>query len=92
MKRVCFIVVGDRPQCIWQTDPVTKNIEFLKGVDWGYFGYVARAHGENLTGTDRLAAALSLRAAYLQGLETLFAFLWPLYSIPALCSWLVGGV
>jgi hypothetical protein len=74
MKRVCF-VVAERPRCIWVSDPIARNVEFLQNVDPGYFEYLAKVHEEKLTGNDRMAAAISLRSAYFQGLETLFAFL-----------------
>ena len=90
MQRVCF-VIGDRPQCIWTTDPLGKNIEFLRNVDPGYFEYVGTAHEDRLNGGDQTAAALSIRAAYFQGLEALFAFLCATVQSPhCVFGWLDG--
>ena len=88
MRRVCF-VVAERPRCIWLTDPVARNVEFLRSVDSDYFAYLAKVHEEKLTGNDRMAAALSLRSAYSQGLETLFAFLCATVQSPqCIFGWL----
>lgn len=52
-----------------------KNIEFLEGIDPGYFSFIASTNLEKLTGEDRHYAALSLRISYYHGLETLFSLL-----------------
>jgi hypothetical protein len=74
MQRVCF-VVGERPHCIWLADPIGRNVEFLRSLDSGYFEYLARLHSEQLAGDSRMAAAIALRLAYSQAMETLFALL-----------------
>ena len=74
MQRVCF-AVGDRAHCIWLADPIRRNVEFLRSLDPGYFGYVATLHSEHLVGDSRMAAAIAPRLAYSQAMETLFALL-----------------
>ena len=52
-----------------------KNIEFLEGIDPGYYSFIASTNLEKLTSKDKQYAALSLRISYYQGLETLFALI-----------------
>ena len=52
-----------------------KNIEFLEGIDPGYYSYIASTSLEKLNSEDKHYAALSLRISYYQGLETLFALI-----------------
>lgn len=68
-------VVGQRACAFSDWGLRKKNIEFLEGIDSGYFSFIASTNLEKLTGEDRHYAALSLRISYYQGLETLFALL-----------------
>ena len=74
METVKFTV--DQKACAFSDWELRKkNIEFLEGIDPGYFSYIASTNLEKLTGEDRHYAALSLRISYYQGLETLFALI-----------------
>jgi hypothetical protein len=81
MQRVCYYV-NERPKCIWHTDPILKNVEFLRSIDTEYFEYHAKTHEQKLNGNDRMLAALSLRSAYSHGLEAFFAFLCSAIQAP----------
>lgn len=74
MQRVLFVVDED-PHACWDLDLSDKNLEFLQGIDAGFFEYTARLHAGQLDGDEKLRAALGIRVAYSQGLETLFALL-----------------
>jgi hypothetical protein len=67
--------VGDTPYVCWEWNMLEKNLEFIRGIEHGYFEYVATAHRDNLEGEQRHLAALSIRTAYFHGIETLFSLL-----------------
>jgi hypothetical protein len=75
-------VVDETPYCIWGWDLAEENQRFLEGIDAGYFAYLADAHGAALDGDHRHHAALALRAAYSQALETFFALLGAAIQAP----------
>ncbi len=75
-----FFVVGKRPFCIWGTDISSLALEFLDGVDPTYFEYIADTHLQHIREDqprekESQFAALAIRGAYSQALETLFALL-----------------
>lgn len=69
------IVTGSRPSCFWGPDLATDNRQFLSSLDPGYFRFVALTHAGQLDGDERHRAALALRTAHGQAIETLFALL-----------------
>jgi hypothetical protein len=76
MKPETDTFVVDKRACAFSDWELRKkNIEFLEGIDPGYFSFIAATNLEKLTGEDRQYAALSLRISYYQGLETLFSLL-----------------
>lgn len=88
LEYVRFAVL-DRPVCVISPVLSHENVEFLRGVDPGFFLYQAAAHervgdDQGAEGPDRRAsyAALSLRQAYGQALEALFAFLAAMVQAP----------
>lgn len=74
MEYVKF-VVDETPYCFWDSDISDKNINYLNWIDCDYYKYVAKIHSESLESEDKHRAAIALRAAYIQGLEVLFALL-----------------
>lgn len=84
----CFFVVDERPLCVWDTDIHRKNTQFLDGIDASYFEYLCQIHGpliDDETGTttrEEQHAALALRTAYSQALETLFALIFASIQAP----------
>ncbi|MBI1367642.1 MAG: hypothetical protein GC162_03195 [Planctomycetes bacterium] len=88
MKAYPF-VVADTPYCVWEWDLDDRNRQYLDRVDVDYFRYVAQAHGELLGGEHDRRAAISIRAAYFHGLETLFALLCATIQAPrCIPAWL----
>jgi hypothetical protein len=93
-----IILVNDRPYAIWDTDLKRKNIEFLRNFDPEFFSYMADVHirsliedqGDSEPDSDKsqepsqrqLQAAIALRSAYSQGLETLFALIFATIQAP----------
>jgi hypothetical protein len=81
-------VVGDKPYCAWYAKGTTEA--FLKGIDTEYFQYLAETHAPNLDGEHKERAAIALRAAYHQGLETLFMLLLATLQAPnCIAGWLL---
>lgn len=76
-----FILVGERPFCIWDSDLKKHSLEFIDTLDPSYFDYMANVHldnirdGEEARNKESQYAALAMRATYSQGLETLFALI-----------------
>ena len=84
----CFFVVDERPLCVWGTDIHHKNTRFLDGVDASYFEYLCQIHAPQIddqtgeTTKEEQHAALALRTAYSQALETLFALVFASIQSP----------
>lgn len=81
LERMWF-VVGNKPYCLWGWDLRDANLRFLEGIRADYFGFVADNFGEAGTDEEGQLTALSLRLSYLQGLETLFAFVGATLQAP----------
>lgn len=82
-----FFVVGERPLCVWGTDIRSLALEFLENLDASYFEYLANTHSEHINEDqprekESQFAALAIRAAYSQALETLFALLCAAIQAP----------
>lgn len=75
-------VVNETPYCFWDLDVHGKNLEFINKIDPKYFEHVSEMHGELLEGEQKQYAAATLRIAYSQGLETLFALLCAVVQAP----------
>jgi len=67
--------VGRQPQVMWGTSLREKNLEFLRGVDGGYFNHIALTNGPLLDGESRQYAAVAIRLAHGQALETLMGLI-----------------
>lgn len=80
--------VGNNPYCAWCTRDT--NCVFLKNFDTDYYFYVAELHGQMLVGDYKHKAALSLRIAYYNGLETLFMLMFAAFQAPySVAGWLL---
>jgi hypothetical protein len=75
-------VVDTTPRCMWGVDLREQNQRFLDGIDPKFFNYVADVHTTALEGPERKHAALAIRLAYAQALETLFALLCAAVQAP----------
>jgi len=85
-----FILVHDRPFCVWGFDSSKANLRFLDAVDAEYFAYVAETHADHLDGEHSKRAALAIRSAYSHGLEALFALLAAAVQAPdCIAGWLL---
>jgi hypothetical protein len=80
-----LFIVGDRPYCLWDTEIGTASLRFLDSVDPAYYEYLADRHfcdlGDKESGCEQ-RAAIALRGAFSQGLETLFSFLCAFIQAP----------
>lgn len=74
--------VGDVPYAVWDWDIPQRNLEFVRGIEHEYFDYVATTHSQNLRGEQRHLAALSIRAAYFHGVETLLTLICAAIQAP----------
>lgn len=70
----CF-AVDETPYCLWDSDIQHHNHFFIQNIDPNYFKHVAQVNSGLLSGDARQYAAVALRAAYSQGLETFFSIL-----------------
>jgi hypothetical protein len=77
-------LVDERAFCIWDNDITGLTLDFLDSVDPEYFEYLADVNFENLEGEDEKSqhAAVAIRTAFSQGLETLFAFIFATIQAP----------
>src|SRR5690349_21028069 len=76
-------VVNEKPFCVWEWDLPQRNLDFIGSLDAEYFEYVAKISARELEGEDCQRAAVTIRAAYSHGLETLFALLFAALQAPA---------
>jgi len=84
-------VVYDTPHACWDLELRRKNLEFLEGIDAEYFRYVAEMNVTHLESDNKHRAALALRLAYSQGLETLFALLGARIQAPhCVIGWMLA--
>ena len=67
--------VADTAFCCWEYDHVERNVRFLSGLDAEYYWRLAEILAEHLDGDGGGTASIALRAAYHQGIETLFSML-----------------
>lgn len=93
-RRLEFVrfVVDDRPYACWEWNLRERNLEFLRGIDPSYYTYVAAANSEHLEDEEHgRQAALAIRVAYAQALETLFALLGAMVQAPeCVFGWLLA--
>jgi hypothetical protein len=84
-------VVDESPYACWDWELRKKNLEFLEGIDSGYFRYVSEINIANIENEDKHKAAIALRLAFSHGLETLFSLLCSAVQAPH-CSigWLLS--
>jgi hypothetical protein len=75
-----IIVVNDEPYCVWAADLRERNVEFLKGVDPGYFGYLIDRHradeGKEPTKDEERRAAILLKNNLLPRARNAVFFAW----------------
>jgi hypothetical protein len=93
-RRLEFVrfVVDETPYACWEWDLHARNLKFLRGVDPSYYTYVADANAEHLEDDQHgHEAALAIRIAYSQALETLFALLGAMVQAPeCVIGWLLA--
>jgi hypothetical protein len=80
-----LFLVDERTFCLWDQDVRKVNLDFLNSVDPEYYEYLADVNYENLESEDEKVsqhAAVAIRAAFSQGLETLFAFIFASIQAP----------
>src|SRR5205814_10537447 len=71
------------PYGMWDVDLKNLSLEFLDTIDPLYFKHIAAIHGRALDDkSEKQYAATALRAAYSQGLETLFTLLCAVAQAP----------
>lgn len=75
--------VGRRPFCCWDHDHAGRTVEFLDGLDTGYFKGVASAIADQFDSGDSHPASVALRTSYHQGTEALFSLLAASAQAPA---------
>lgn len=77
----CF-PVGRRAHCVWEWNLYERNAEYLSALQPNYFGYLASKYGPDLEGDQKQFAAVGIRTAYGQALETFFALACAVIQAP----------
>jgi len=84
-------MVNTRPQVAWAWDLAERNLEFLRGIDVGYFEHVARTEGPILESDRSQYAAAAIRVVYGQALETFFALVAAAAQAPScVVGWMLS--
>lgn len=79
----CVFAVADKPYCCWDFDHDARTLEFLDGIDPGYFGTIAAVLADQIATDVAMQASVALRATYQQGIETLMSLLGATAQAPA---------
>jgi hypothetical protein len=82
MTQFVIFPVDTIGMCCWASDLDRRNRDFLSSIDYRFFEYTARLHGQQLAGESRQQAAIALRVGYHHGLETLFTLLGAALQAP----------
>jgi hypothetical protein len=79
------------PHCVWDGDLAERSRRFLLSLDPGYFQYQAEVYRDRLLAKpDDVRAALSLRTAYLHGLESVVSLIGAILQAPrAIPGWIL---
>ena len=64
--------VDDEPYCLWEININDRNNEYLDSIDHEFFQYLGVINFDQIESEERKRAAIALRMAYFQGIETLF--------------------
>ena len=89
-----YLMINQRPLCVWGTNIDKNNKDFIDSIDPDYFDYLRSIHSQAFDRDEIVDldvqsqyAALSLRTAYSQSLETLFSLMFSTiqspYCVPA---------
>lgn len=82
----CRFAVDRKMFCVWDANPKDRTLEFLAGLDAGYFEYIVSRLQDDLSGNNGGRAALALRLAYGQASEALLALILAMLQAPD-CPW-----
>lgn len=83
-------VIDETDYCVWDLDGAKHNLQFINSIDPTYFEHIAAIYSDQLQGDNRQYAAIALRTAYSQGLESLFALLGATVQAPGcVVGWLL---
>ena len=76
-------VIDETPYCLWTSEREQLH-RFLMGIDPKYFEHIQEVHAPMLNSDDKTKqyAAVALRTAYFQGLETFFALICSAFQAP----------
>jgi len=76
---------------MWDTDISRLTLEFLENIDPGYYEFIANSHIEAAIDEKCMSSSIAIRAAYSQGLETLFALISAAVQAPrCVPGWIVS--
>jgi len=82
MQCIAFPVGEKKVFNVWMQDVRESNLALLNNVDTDYYMFLSETFREALEGDSKRKAALALRTAYHQGLETMFTFLGCIVQAP----------
>ncbi len=87
---VCQFVVDESPYCVWHKDLEAFNKSIVRGISPDYYHYLLEMYSPGLENDEtRQYAAIALRTAYHQSLESFFALLFASLQAPkCVFAWL----
>jgi hypothetical protein len=81
---------GEDIYCVWDWNLDRTNMDFLDGVDPDYFSFLAETYRKEVEGRNKHRAAVALRTAYHQALETLFSLIFAAMQAPdCIPAWII---
>ena len=84
--------MADNAFCCWDYDHRVRTLEFLDGLDPGYFATMATLLGGQLESDDSLAVSVTLRVLYVQAIEAVLAMLGATVQAPeAVPAWIASA-
>ena len=84
-------LVDSAPHCYWDLSDNDKNRHFLNNIDHLYFKYIAETNESQLATGNKHRAALAIRLAYHQGIETMFTLLCACLQAPdCVPAWIIN--
>lgn len=84
--------VGDNPFCCWEYDHRERNLEYLQGIDTGYFSTIAGILAAEIetNSESEWSASIAIRALYQQAIEALMSLLGAMIQAPGCVAAWIG--
>ena len=74
-------MVNTEPYCVWEVDLLTRNNDFLNGIDVEYYSYILKSHID-CDDSDDKRAVIAVRNAYYHAMETMYSLFGAFLQAP----------